>query len=58
MVLKHLANGLSTFSIKGNPVVSNGHKRLLEYPPDCSILCNFVFDNFILAETNFVFQML
>ena len=34
------ANGLSTFPIKGNPVFSNGAKRLTKNPPDCPILCN------------------
>ena len=45
-----LANGLSTFPIKGNPVFSNGPWILPKYPPDCLNLCNWVFDNFILAE--------
>ena len=45
-----LANGLSTFSIKGNPVFSNGPERLSKNPPDCPALCNWVFDNFIIAE--------
>ena len=45
-----LANGLSTFSIKGNPVFSNGSERLSKNPPDCLTLCNWVFDNFIIAE--------
>ena len=44
-----LANGLSTFAIKGNPFFNNEHKSLPENPPDCSVLCNWVFDNFILA---------
>ena len=48
-----LANGLSTFFIKGNPVFSNGSKSLPKYPPDCPILCNWVFDYFILAEELF-----
>ena len=48
-----LANGLSTFFIKGNPVFSNGPKSLPKNPPDCPILCNWVFDNFILAEELF-----
>ena len=48
-----LANGLSTFPIKGNPVFSNGPKSLPKNPPDCPILCNWVFDNFILAEELF-----
>ena len=42
-----LANSLSTFPIKGNPVFSNGHKSLLKNP---LILCNWVFDNFILVD--------
>ena len=45
-----LGNGLSTFPIKDNPVLSDGPKRLPENPPDCSVLCNWVFDNFILAD--------
>ena len=48
-----LANGLSTFPIKGNPVFSNGPKSLPKNPPGCPILCNWVFDNFILAEELF-----
>ena len=44
-----LANGLSTFPIKGNPVFSNGPKSLPKNPPDCPILCNWAFGNFILA---------
>ena len=48
-----LANGLSIFFIKGIPVFSNGPKILLKNPPDCPILCNRVFANFILAEEPF-----
>ena len=48
-----LANGLSSFPIKGNPVPNNGPKSLLENPPDCPILCNWVFDNFMLAAELF-----
>ena len=48
-----LANGLSTFFIKGNPVFNNGPKSLPKNPPHSSILCNRVFDNFILAEELF-----
>ena len=44
---------LDTFSIKGNPVFSNGLKGLTNYPPDCPILFNWVFNNFILAEEFF-----
>ena len=45
-----LANGLSTFFIKDNPVFSNGPKSLLKNPPDCPILDNWVFDSFILDD--------
>ena len=48
-----LANGLSTFPIKSNPVFGNGPKILPKHPPGCPILCNSVFDNFILAEELF-----
>ena len=36
--LKHLANGLITFDIKGNPVFSNGPSNLPRNPPVCIIL--------------------
>ena len=45
-----LANGLRTFPIKGNAVFSNGSKCLPKNLLDCPIWCNWVFDNFILAE--------
>ena len=45
-----LPNGLSTFPIKGNPFFSNSQKILPKNPPDCTILRNWVFDNFILDE--------
>ena len=35
-----LANGLSTFSIKDNPVFSNGPKNLPKNPNDYPNLCN------------------
>ena len=35
-----LANYLSTFFIKVNPVFSNGPKSLHKNPPDCPISCN------------------
>ena len=35
-----LANGLSTFPIKGNPGSSNAPKSLPKNPPDCPIFCN------------------
>ena len=48
-----LASGLSIFPIKGNPVFSNGPKSLPKNPPDYPILCNNVFDNFILVDELF-----
>ena len=50
-----LANGLSEFPIKGNPVFNNGSISLPKNPPDCSVLSNWVFDNFILADEPFAF---
>ena len=44
-----LANGLSKFSIKSNPVFSNGPESLPKNP----FLCNQVFDSFISAEELF-----
>ena len=34
-----LANALSKFPMKGNPVFSNGPKSLPKNPSDCSISC-------------------
>ena len=48
-----LGNGLSTFPINDNPVFSNGLKRLPKNLPNCTILCNWVFDDFILADEPF-----
>ena len=48
-----LANILNPFPIKGNPFLSNGPKSLPRNPPDCPSLCNWVFNNFILAEELF-----
>ena len=48
--MEFFSSGLSTFFIKSNLVFSNGSKSLLKNPLDCSILCDWVFDNFILAE--------
>ena len=45
-----LANCLSTFFIKWNSVLINGHKTLPKNSPDFPILCKWVFDNFILGE--------
>ena len=49
-----LANGLSTFRIKDNPVCSNGPKCLPKNTPNCPILWYWVFENFILSEEFFV----
>ena len=48
MVLK--ANGLSTFPFK---VFNNGLKSLPKNTLDCPVLCNWVFENFILAKELF-----
>ena len=48
-----LSNDLSIFPITGNQVFNNGPKRLPKTHPDCSFLCNWVFDNFILADEPF-----
>ena len=48
-----LANILSTFLIKDNPFFSNSPENLPKNPPDCSILCNWVFVNFILGDEPF-----
>ena len=48
-----LANGLSTFFIKGKPIFTNGLKSLPKNAPKCPILCKRVFDNFILADESF-----
>ena len=44
-----LANGLSTYPVKGNSVFANSSKSLPRNRPDWPILCKWVFDNFILA---------
>ena len=48
-----LAYGLSTFPIKGNQIFNSVPKSLPKDPPYSPILCNWVFDNFILAEELF-----
>ena len=48
-----LANGLSTCPIEGDPVFSNGPKSLPKNSLDCPILCNWVFDDFLLAHEPF-----
>ena len=47
------ANGLNTFRIKDNPVFHNVPKSLPKNPPDFHILCNWDFDNFVLADQSF-----
>ena len=49
-----LDNGLSISSIKGKPVLSNGPRSIPKNPPDCPILCNWVFYNFVLADELFI----
>ena len=39
--------------MKSSLVFSNGLKSLPKSPPDSTILCNWVFDNIILAEELF-----
>ena len=46
-----LANGFSTFFIKGKPVFSHGPRSLPKNPPDCPILCKWDFDYFKLADS-------
>ena len=48
-----LANGLSTFFMKDNPVFSDGPKNIPKNLPNCFFLCNWVFYNFILAKELF-----
>ena len=52
-IKKHSVDGLSTFFIKGKLVFGNGPKSLPKKSPDCPILWNFVFDNFVLPEEPF-----
>ena len=48
-----LASVFSTFFIKWKSVFSNGLWNLPKNSPDCSILCNWVFVDFILANELF-----
>ena len=48
-----IASGLSTFSIKDNPVFSNGPKSMPKNFPDCPILCNWTSDKFIFVDELF-----
>ena len=52
-IKKPIANGSSIFPIKGNSVFGTGPKSLPRKPPDCPILCNWVFDDFVLADKPF-----
>ena len=54
----YLANCLITFPIEGNLVFSNGPISLPKNPPDCPYSCNWVFDNFILADEPFAKTLL
>ena len=44
-----MANGLSTFFIKGKPAFINGPLSLPRNPAYCIILSSFVFENLLLA---------
>ena len=46
----HLTSGLSTFFIKGQPVLRNGSKCLPKIPPDYLILCKWFSRNFVLTD--------
>ena len=48
-----LANGLSTFPIKSNPVFNNGPRSLPKNPPGCPTLCNWVFNNIYITCKSF-----
>ena len=48
-----LTNVLSTFFIEGKPDFCNGPKNLPEDVPDSPIVCNWIFDDFIIAEESF-----
>ena len=47
------ANRLNRFFIKSNSVLSNGSKIVPKNPLDCPISCNWVFDDFKLADKQF-----
>ena len=48
-----LTSVFSTFFVKGKSVFSNGLWNLPKNSRDCPILCNWVLDNFILADELF-----
>ena len=52
-IKKLLASGLSTFFVKGKSVFSNGPRSLPRNLCDCPILCQWVYNNFILADELF-----
>ena len=52
-IKKPTANGSSIFPIKGNSVLGTGPKSLPQKPPDWPISCNWVFDDFVLADKPF-----
>ena len=45
-----LANGLSTFLIKGKPLLNNDPRNLPRNPPHCTILEASSLDSFLLAD--------
>ena len=47
------ANGIKTLLANCLITFSNGPESLPKNPHDCSISCNWAFDNFILAEESF-----
>ena len=49
----HLASGSNTFFINGNSIFSNFPKSLPKNLPDFPILCNWVFNTFILTDKPF-----
>ena len=52
-ITRLLANGFSTFFIKDKSIFSNVPESQPKLSPDCSILDNWVFDNFILTDEQF-----
>ena len=52
-ITRLLANGFSTFFIKDKSIFSNVPESQPKLSPDCSILDNWVFDNFILTDKQF-----
>ena len=48
-----LVSGLSTYFIKGKLVFIKGLRSLPKNPPNCTMLDNWVFENFILTDEPF-----